>query len=138
PMSLNVSRGRSVHNFTLSVTRAVTDSTNSFSGLQNIAGQAGINYPSQASTDPLNWGLPNLSFSGYNGLRGASATLRTHNRITTGYVWSHPVGMHQIRMGGDYRFDNTVSQSNSNPRGSFTFTGLYASGGLPVAGRTGA
>jgi hypothetical protein len=133
-----VSRGRSVHNFTVSIAHSSAESTNAFSGVQNVAGQAGINYPSAASADPLNWGVPNLSFSGYTGLRGASASVRTDNRITTGYVWSHPVRTHQIRMGGDYRFDNSTSQSNSNPRGGFTFTGLYASGGSPVAGRTGA
>jgi hypothetical protein len=67
-----------------------------------------------------------------------SAAFRTDNRITTSYPWSHPAGKHQIRFGGDYRFDTTSSQSNSNARGSFTFTGLYSSAGSPLAGKSGA
>ena len=103
-----------------------------------MAGLAGINYPSLASTDPLNWGVPSLSFSGFTGVRGASATSRTDNRITTSYAWSHPIGKHQLRFGGDYRLDTTSSQSNANARGSFTFTGLYSSAGSQLAGKSGA
>jgi hypothetical protein len=77
-------------------------------------------------------------FSGFSGVRGAGASVRTDDRITTTYVWSHPIKKHQVRIGADYRFDTTRTQSNSNARGTFTFTGLYSSGGLQNAQGTGA
>ena len=49
-----------------------------------------------------------------------------------------PVGRHQIRLGGDYRYDSSTTENNPNARGSFTFTGQHSSGGAQVAGRSGA
>ena len=138
PISLNVIKGRTVQNFTVGVTRSTVDSTNSFSGIDDVAGQAGINYPSAASTDPLNWGVPNLSFSGLTGVRGAGANTRTDNRLTAGYMWLRPIATHRLRFGGDYRLDNSTSESNANARGTFTFTGLYSTGGAQVSGQSGA
>jgi hypothetical protein len=136
PISLNIVRNRTVQNFTVNVTHATVDVGNAFSGVNNVAGNAGILYPSGAATDPLNWGVPNLSFSGFTGLRSAGANERTDDRITTSYFWAKPIGRHQVRIGGDYRHDLSSTESNSNARGSYIFTGLYSSG-LPVAGQNG-
>ncbi len=138
PISLNIARGRSISNINVNLTHAKTDASNTFTGSENIGALAGINYPSAASADPINWGVPNLLFSGYTGVRGASATLRTDDRLTASYAWIHPANRHQLRIGGDYRRDTSDSTVNSDARGTFTFTGLYASGGASVAGRTGA
>ena len=92
PISLNVTRGRSIQNFTVNLTHSTSQTTNVFANNQNVAGIAGIQYPTSASTDPLNWGVPNLSFSGFTGVRGASASQRTDNRLTSGYTWIHPLG----------------------------------------------
>jgi outer membrane receptor protein involved in Fe transport len=113
-----------------------TDVTNAFAGTNDVAGQAGIKYPSP--TDPLNWGVPNLSFSGFTGVRSAAASTRIDDRLSLGYTWIHPIPKHQLRMGGDYRIDTSSTQSNANARGTFTFTGFYASGGVPVAHQSGA
>jgi hypothetical protein len=138
PITLNIVKGRTVNNITVNVTHATNDSTNAFSGVQNVAGDAGIQYPNTASLDPLNWGVPSLVFSGFSGLRGAGASARADNRITTSYAWSHPVKRHQLRIGADYRFDTTTTESNANPRGTFTFTGVYSTGGSEVSRGTGA
>lgn len=138
PIGLNVIRNRVVQNINVNTTHTNVESTNSFSGVNNVAALAGIQYPGVASTDPLNWGVPNLSFSGFTGVRSAAATLRSDTRFTAGYMSVRPLGKHQVRFGGDYRYDTASSESNSNARGTFTFTGLYSSGGVPVAGRTGA
>jgi hypothetical protein len=139
PISLNVSKGRSVHNFTVNLTHASAQTTNAFSGVDNVAAQAGIAYPSLVQPDPRNWGVPNLSFSsGFTGVRSAAASLRTDDRLSLGYAWRHPLPKHQLRFGGDFRLDRSISQSNANARGTFTFTGLYSSGGAQVAGRSGA
>jgi hypothetical protein len=141
PISLNVRHGRSVQNFTLNMTHATTETSNGFENKDNVAGLAGIQYPNSASTDPINWGVPNLTFSsGLTGVRSAAANTRSDDRLTGGYVWIHPSAKHQTRIGGDYRLDRSTAAINSNARGSFIFTGLYTSsasgspGGPPAPG----
>jgi hypothetical protein len=138
PISLNVAKGRSIQNFTVNMTHATIESTNAFSGVQNVAGDAGIQYPSGSATDPLNWGVPNLTFSGFTGVRSAAASERTDDRLNAGYVWIHPAAQHRLRIGGDYRLDRSLSDINSNARGTFTFTGAYSSFGQATVGPTGA
>jgi len=138
PITLNVVRGRSIQNVTFNATHGTVVSSNAFTNTQNVAAQAGILYPGAAPTDPINWGVPTLSFSGFTGVRGASASQRTDNRLNAGYVWIHPTARHQLRAGGDFRLDRSSSLINSNARGTFTFTGLYSTGGAPPAGRSGA
>jgi len=138
PIGLNIVRNRVIQNVTMNLTHSDVQATNAFSGVANVAGQAGIQYPGTASTDPLNWGVPNLLFSGFTGVRSPAASLRSDNRATTSYMSVRPLGKHQVRFGGDYRYDTSSNESNANARGTFTFTGLYTSGGAQVAGRTGA
>jgi trimeric autotransporter adhesin len=138
PINLTVARGRSIHLFNVNTVHASSETTNAFAYSENVAGLAGIQYPSSASTDPGNWGVPNLTFSGFTGVRGASTTERSDTRLTAGYTWLHPTEHHRLRMGGDLRFDASENQINSNARGSFTFTGLYSSGGATRIGTTGA
>jgi hypothetical protein len=138
PISFNVARGRSIQNFTVNLTHADLESTNSFSGTTNVAADAGIKFPAGAAVDPLNWGVPNISFSGLTGVRSPSASLRTDNRLTTSYFWLHPAGNHRLRAGGDFRLDTSTAEINSNARGSFTFTGFYASRNQQTAGHSGA
>src|SRR5262249_34188648 len=63
PLSLNIARGRSVNNFTVNFVRSTSAFTNSFAGIENVAGLAGINYPAAAASalSPQNWGVPNLT-----------------------------------------------------------------------------
>ena len=138
PITLTVARNRSVHLFTFNTTHSSVDSVNAFTNTQDVAGIAGIQYPSAASTNPLNWGVPNLSFSGFTGVRGASASQRSDTRLTASYAWIHPTAHHRLRVGGDARIDNSEADINANARGAFTFTGLYSSGGDPRLGVTGA
>ena len=139
PVSLTVSHGRTVNTFTVQLTHSSTDLNNGFAGVQNVASQAGILFPANAPTNSLNWGVPNLSFSGgLTGVQSASATARTDDRITTSYVWSHPIKRHQVRIGADYRFDSTTADINSNAHGSFTFSGLYSAGSSQLVNGTGA
>jgi hypothetical protein len=138
PLSLNIVHNRSVNNFSVNVTHSQSQTTNAFANVQNVGGLAGINYPSAGSTDPQNWGVPRLSFAGgLTGVSGAPATSRTDTRITTSYVLSHSFTKHQFRAGADYRLDRDTSQLNTNAPGAFTFSGLYASGGVPLSNSSG-
>ena len=138
PITLNVQRGRSIQNINVNVTHTSTTTTNAFAGTQNVAGEAGILYPSAASSDPANWGVPTLTFTGFTGVRGAAASERRDTRLTTGYTLIRPADRHQLRMGSDFRLDSSSNQINSNARGTFTFTGVYTSGGAATGGRNGA
>src|SRR5262249_49625476 len=101
PISLNVVRGRSIQNFTVNLTHSSVQSTNAFSGAEIVAGDAGIKFPTTAANDPLNWGVPNLLFSGFTAVQSLPAILRNDTRLTTSYMWLHRTGQHQLRLGGD-------------------------------------
>jgi hypothetical protein len=138
PIALTVVRGRTIQNINFGFTHATVNTTNAFSGVKNVAGEAGINYPSSASSSPLNWGVPNLTLSGYTGVSAVPASSRNNDRFTTSYNWIRPSGRHLLRFGGDYRVTTSEFTVNSNPLGTYTFTGLYASAGSQVAGTSGA
>jgi hypothetical protein len=138
PIGLNVVHGRTIQNFNVNVAHTEATTTNGFAGRENVAGDAGIQYPSTASTDPMNWGVPNLVFSGMTAVRGAAASSRDDTRVTAGYAWIHPMPKHQLRAGGDVRLDRSTSDINANARGTFTFTGLYSDGGVSAPRGTGA
>jgi hypothetical protein len=136
PISLNVVRNRFINNFSVNVTHSNIATSNNFANIQNVGGLAGINYPAGASSVlPQYWGVPGLSLAGgLTGVSGTPAASRTDTRITTSYVWTHPIPKHQLRFGVDYRLDRDVNQLNANAPGAFTFTGLYSSGGGIPAG----
>ena len=137
PIGVNIVHGRTIQNVNVNVSHSGVTTTNGFAGRDNVAGDAGIQFPSAASTDPANWGVPNLVFSGMTAVRGAAATSRADTRVTAGYAWMRPMPKHQLRFGGDMRLDRSRSDINSNARGTFTFTGLYSAAGVPAARGTG-
>jgi hypothetical protein len=102
----------------------------------NVSGAAGIGGNNQS---PLNWGPPSLSFnqSTTAGLSDGTENIVHNQTSAASYAgtWNH--GRHNLTFGGDYRWQqyNTISQSN--PRGTFTFSGAATSqvmNGVPVAG----
>ena len=139
PVSLNISRNRTTQNISVQVNTAHATSANPFTNHLDVASAAGIGYPpgDTTSTDPLNFGVPNLTFSNFN-VRLPAATLRDERRITTSYSLTHPFGKHQLRVGADFHHDRSLAESNGNARGSFTFTGLYTSNGAQISRDSGA
>src|SRR5262249_54575378 len=123
PLALNVVHNRTIQNVSVNFTHATTETTNNFANSVNAAGLAGIQYPGGTSSDPANWGVPNLSFSNFTGVRGATATARADDRFSAGYFWLRPFGTHRTRIGGDVRMDRADYEINANARGSYTFTG---------------
>jgi hypothetical protein len=104
--------------------RQQTRQTPFFSGRQNVAAAAGITGTNQ---EPAYWGPPQLSFnsgisslgdSGYNVGRN-----QTH-RITPSLFWSH--GAHNFTMGADIAKQQYNPVSQTDPRGTFSFTGAAA------------
>ncbi len=93
-----------------------------FENRVNVSGDAGITGNNQV---PLNWGPPSLQFnqSTISGLSDGTASIVHNQTSSLAYTssWNHK--QHNLTFGGDYRWQqyNTISQSN--PRGSFTFSG---------------
>jgi hypothetical protein len=106
---------------------------NLYAFVDDITGTLGINGVSQ---NPFDWGLPSLSFTNFGGLQDINPQLVRNQTFTysDNMIWNH--GKHTWRWGGDFRRIQLNTETDSNARGSFIFTGLNTSemvGGQPVA-----
>ena len=127
PVTLNIRAGRSVHAINGSIGRTTSSTLNAFAFQRDIAGLAGI---TGVATDPFDWGVPSLTFGTFTALRDVAPSRRTDRSFQLGYGWTRPSGSHTWRVGGSYSQQLNTTQSDSNARGTFTFTGLYTAGGL--------
>jgi hypothetical protein len=114
--------------------RARVDTSNLYAGINNIEGGLGIN---GVSSNPLNWGLPNLLMTGLAGLTDIAPVYRNDStlQLSETAIWTK--NKHNVRFGGDIRRLWTTLRSDPNPRGAFTFTGFATAqyvGGVPVPG----
>ncbi len=100
-----------------------------FEDKTNVSAAAGIAGNDQ---DPADWGPPSLSFS--SGIAGLSDANSEFNRNRTDGVSesiSYDRGRHNWTFGGDFRREEFNVFEQSDPRGSFTFTG-QATGGTDL------
>ncbi len=98
----------------------------------NIAAQIGI---TGISTDPLNWGVPAVAWTGYSGI--GSNGLTQGNKInnydlTDTYSWVR--GRHTMQFGAEVRQSRMFLDSDNNPRGSFTFAASWTAALNPTTG----
>ena len=126
PVTFNVQRARTQHQFGVTVNHSSSATTNHFGGVSNVSSLIGIGGVSQ---DSFAWGLPRLSFSSISGLSDVTPSRQTANRYSAQYSWTRPMRRHTVRMGGDFRYDVTSTDTETNANGSFVFTGLYTSNG---------
>ncbi|HET9272601.1 MAG TPA: TonB-dependent receptor, partial [Vicinamibacterales bacterium] len=84
------------------------------------------------STDPLEWGVPSLSFAGLSGMRDLTPTRRSDTRLGADYTFTRPLQRHTLRFGGGIRRDISDGRTVSDARGAFVFTGFYTSGSAVV------
>ena len=71
--------GHVFHQLRLDYNRNRSEGQNIFAGVRDVAGEAGIQ---GASTDPFDWGVPNLSFSSLTSLRDRNPSFRLDQRFT--------------------------------------------------------
>ena len=107
---------------------------NLYADSNDITGTLGI---TGVSTNPFDWGLPNLSFTDFGSLTDINPALNRNQTWTFSdfMIWRR--GKHTFRWGGDFRRIELNTETSSNARGSFVFTGLNTAqmvGGQPVAG----
>lgn len=127
PVTVNVRNGRWMHAFTTTFNRTASTTLGSFAFVQDVTGSAGI---AGVSSDPFDWGLPTLTFSTFTALRDVAPSRRVNKSWQLGYTASRTAGAHNFRFGVTYQQQANDSRSDSNARGSYTFTGLYTAGGL--------
>ncbi|HTV14900.1 MAG TPA: carboxypeptidase regulatory-like domain-containing protein [Acidobacteriaceae bacterium] len=92
-----------------------------FENKQNISGEAGITGNDQ---NPQDWGPPSLNFSsGTEALSDANGEFNRNRTDAFSLKLSTTRRRHTITGGGDYREQEFNEFTESNPRGTFAFTG---------------
>ena len=120
PISYTRSVGKLTNTARAEFNTSRTRTQNLYAFSQDITGDLGITGVSQ---NPFDWGLPNLSFTHFGSLSDIAPSFNRNQTLTFGdaLVWNH--GKHTWRWGGDFRRIELNSEADSNPRGSFIFTG---------------
>jgi trimeric autotransporter adhesin len=121
-------KGRTTNNLGFTYNHNRISTTNLFSGVTDVAGNAGI---TGISSDPFDWGLPGTSFNNFAGFNGPtpSRELDQTYAISDGVIWNR--GKHNVRFGGDFRWILQNFRSARNAEGSFVFTGFATAQYLP-------
>ena len=121
PVGYVRSFGKLTNNLRFDFNRNRIRTQNLYAFNTNVAGAAGV---TGVSTNPFDYGIPNLSFTDFSGLNDINPLLRRDQTFTLSdiMIWSH--GKHTWRWGGDFRRIQINPETDSNPRGSFTFTGI--------------
>ncbi|MGA7631892.1 MAG: TonB-dependent receptor [Terriglobales bacterium] len=120
PVSYTRSIGKLTNIIRADYNRSRTRTQNLYAFSDNITGSLGI---TGVSTNPFDWGLPNLSFTNFAGLQDTTPSLARPQTYTfsDNVIWNH--GKHTWRWGGDFRRVQVNTETDSNPRGSFVFNG---------------
>ena len=97
-----------MHNVNVNFSRTSSRSLNHFAFVEDVAGNAGI---TGVSTDPFDWGVPQLSFSSLSSVRDMTPTRRTDKRLHARLRLDASVGTkHTLRIGGDVRLDDRTTR----------------------------
>jgi hypothetical protein len=124
PVGYIRSIGKLTNSLRFDFNRSRTRTQNLYAFNQDVATAVGIN---GVSTNPFDWGLPSLSFSNFAGLQDTNPQLLRNQTYTfsDSVVWTH--GKHSWRWGGDFRRIELNTETSSNARGSFIFSGINTS-----------
>jgi trimeric autotransporter adhesin len=122
-------------NWRLSLNRTRSESTNAFAYTQNVEGELGITGVSQ---DPINYGIPTIDFTNYGTLQLSTPSLSRNQTFSVSGGLNKIGGAHSLQSGGDATWSQRNQWSDSNARGTFSFTGYATSAfdakGLPISG----
>jgi hypothetical protein len=113
--------GKVVNNARLDFNRSRTSTQNLYAFKQDITGNLGI---TGVSTNPFDFGLPNLSFTHFGSLNDVNSQLLRNQTWTFTDNLIYRCGKHTWRWGGDFRRIEVNPETDSNARGTFTFTGV--------------
>ena len=97
-----------------------SDTISYFSNGDNVAQNLGIQ---GASTNPLNYGPPNLSFTNFSSLSDSNPTLRRIQTMTGSAGLRYTRGAHAIAIGTDFTHNTWNLLAEQNARGTLFFGG---------------
>ena len=134
PVGYVRSIGKLTNSVRFDFNRSRTSTQNLYAFNNDVTGTLGIG---GVSTNPFDWGLPSLSFTNFTGLQDTNPQLLRNQTYTFSdyVVWNH--GKHTWRWGGDFRRVQLNTETSSNARGSFIFSGVNTSetiGGQQITG----
>ena len=121
PIGYVRSFGKLINNARLDFNRSRIRAQNLYAFNQDITGDLGIN---GVSASPFDWGLPNLSFTHFGSLTDTNPQLLRNQTWTFSDNMIYNRGKHTLRWGGDFRRIQINTETDSNARGTFTFTGV--------------
>jgi hypothetical protein len=111
-----------------------SDTVPYFSNKADVAAELGIR---GTSSDPLNYGPPNLSFTNYGALSDTSPLSSRIQSADVSESVSTVKGRHSLSGGFDFRRSQVNNKTDQNGRGTFSFSGIETSQlnaqGLPIA-----
>jgi outer membrane receptor protein involved in Fe transport len=124
---------RTLSVFTVNFNRNRNDTLPYFAYKSDVATELGIR---GTSPDPINNGPPNLTFTNFGGLTDASPVLSRIQNAGVSENVSTTRGSHNLSGGISYRRQQFNVTTDTNARGTFTFTGLatsaFDSAGNPI------
>lgn len=127
--------GRINNSFNTNYNRNHRTATNLYAFQQDIEGALGI---AGVSTNPFDWGLPNLTFTNFQSLNDTRASLRIDQTWQFSDTMNFNRSRHSMRWGADVRITDTQVHTTQNSRGTFTFTGARTAAvdatGVPLQG----
>jgi hypothetical protein len=131
-------KGRVTNNLRFNYNHNHVSTTNLYSGVLDVAGDAGI---TGISTNPFDFGLPGLSFTSFGGLSDPAPHRELDQTYTISDTFAWNRAKHNWRFGGDYRRILQSFRSARNANGQFVFTGFatgdYLGGGTQAMANTG-
>jgi trimeric autotransporter adhesin len=116
--------GRRTNLFRFTYNHNHLSTTNLYSNITDVAGDAGIE---GVSTNPFDFGLPGISFTTFGGLTDPTPRRELDQTYTLSDTLSWYRGKHNWRFGADYRCILQSFRSAKNAEGSFVFTGFETS-----------
>jgi len=126
---------RWLHQLRLTFNRTTGENLPFFAYKRDVSRELGIR---GTSSEPGNYGPPNLSFTNFGDLNDASPLLRRDQSAGLSEAVTLVRGRHTWSLGGEYRRSQLNRRTEQNARGSFTFSGLATSAfdqrGNPLSG----
>jgi hypothetical protein len=130
PVSFSVTKWHITNSLRADYNRNDSETLNAFSGTTDVAGEAGIE---GTSSNPFDWGVPSVSFSGFTGLQDITPSSRAARSLTLSDTMIRTIGKHNLRWGVTARGDRLDTETSTSANGAYVFTGLFTSGGTANA-----
>jgi Carboxypeptidase regulatory-like domain/TonB dependent receptor-like, beta-barrel len=122
-LGYSIGKGRQTNNLGLNWNRSHSQLNNYFTGVNDVASEVGL---SGLPTNPLFYGLPNITLNQFTSINEQQPNFQTNQTIAASdqSSWIHK--KHNLRFGGDFRrVHNDLFGNTGNLTGTYTFTGFY-------------